>query len=143
MNTLESNIVEHPFFQTMRPEHKALLLENAREVKFNAGEIIFREGQPANRLFLVKAGKINLKYSNPSRAGTETVEAGKVLGWSWLFPPFQWHSTAEAVEPTCAIVLDGGHLLVTSEKNPEFGYALMKRITQILIHHLQHARGAS
>jgi hypothetical protein len=65
---------------------------------------------------------------------------GDVLGWSWLFPPFTWHFRALALEPTNAIVLDGAHLLVTAERNRDFGYELMKRVAQVVIHRLQATR---
>jgi hypothetical protein len=71
----------------------------------------------------------------------QTLEAGEVLGWSWLFPPFVWHFRAKALTtPTHLIVLDGAHLLVAAERNAGFGYALMKRVGQILIHRLQATR---
>jgi hypothetical protein len=63
-----------------------------------------------------------------------------VLGWSWLFSPFVWHLQGRAIEPTIAVVLDGGHLLVVAERNHEFGYELMKRVSQVVIHRLQAAR---
>jgi len=65
---------------------------------------------------------------------------GDVLGWSWLFPPFVWHLQARALEPTGAVVLDGAHLLIAAERNGNFGYELMKRVAQVLIHRLQATR---
>jgi CRP/FNR family cyclic AMP-dependent transcriptional regulator len=145
MNTLKTTIAEHPFFQTMRPEHLALLSKNAQQAEFKTDDILFREGEPANRVFLIQTGRIDLEWRSGSGCGVaaEIVGPGEVLGWSWLFPPFTWHFTAEALEPTRAIVLDGGYLLATCENNPEFGYALMKRIAQKVIHRLQSARSVA
>ena len=145
MNTFEAAIAEHPFFKTMRPEHLALISQNAQAVEFKPEDILFREGEPANRLFMIQSGRIDLEWRAESGCGVaaKNVGPGEMLGWSWLFPPFVWHFTAEALEPTRAIVLDGGHLLATCDKNPEFGYALMKRIAQILIHQLESARSVS
>ena len=28
----------------------------------------------------------------------ETLEAGEVVGWSWLFPPYRWHFDARALD---------------------------------------------
>ncbi len=67
----------------------------------------------------------------------QTLGPGEVIGWSWLFPPFIWHFQAQATEPTSTVVLDGGHLLVAAEENPEFGYDLMRRIAQMVITRLQ------
>ena len=145
MNAIETTITEHPFFQAMQPEHLALLWENAQETEFKAEDVLFREGEPASQFFLIQTGRIDLEWRSGGGCGVaaEIVGPGEVLGWSWLFPPFLWHFTAEALEPVRAIVLDGGHLVATCENNPEFGYDLMKRVAQMLIHRLQSARRLS
>jgi len=71
----------------------------------------------------------------------DTIGMGELLGWSWLFPPFVWHFQARAVEPTEAIALDGAQLLIAAERGHNFGYELMKRVAQVVIHRLQAARG--
>jgi hypothetical protein len=63
-----------------------------------------------------------------------------VLGWSWLYQPFHWHFTARAVEPTEAILLDGCRLLIACEEDHDFGYELMKRISQLVIQRLESAQ---
>jgi len=49
MNSLNQAITQHPFFQGMTPQHLALLLEGATIVEFKAGEVLFREREPANK----------------------------------------------------------------------------------------------
>jgi len=142
MNTLNEAIINHAFFHGMKPENLALLTDGAKAVQFKAGEVLFREGEPANQFYLIESGKIALEAHEPANATTlvQTLGAGDVLGWSWLFPPFVWHFQARAIEPTNAIVLSGAHLLVTAERNHEFGYELMKRVAQVVIHRLQATR---
>lgn len=142
MKALNEAITEHTFFEGMKPEHLAVLTEGAKSVQFQAGDVLFREGEPASRFFLIESGKVELELHEPAN-GTmpvETVGTGDVLGWSWLFSPFFWHLQARASEPTSAIVLDGAHLLVAAEHNHDFGYELMKRVAQVVIHRLQAAR---
>src|SRR4051812_43630942 len=105
--------ISHPFLKTMPPEHLEHLLVNAREVEFQPEEIFFREGEPANRLYLIESGRVAIKAGIQDGKNLQTLGAGEALGWSWLFPPFSWHFSAQAMEPTKCIVLDGGHLLVT------------------------------
>lgn len=126
----------------MYPEHRLLVTKNAKQVEFAPGEIIFRQGDPANRLFLIDSGKVRLECAEGAAAATtiQTLGANEVIGWSWLFPPFSWHFTARAIEPTTMTVLDGGHLLVTAEENPAFGYELMRRVAQLVIERLQTTR---
>ena len=142
MNALKENITAHPFFRNMKPEHLDILSAGATAATFEPDQILFREGQPANQIYLIGKGRIALEAHEPAD-GTALVEhlgAGEVLGWSWLFPPFVWHFRARAVEPSEAIVLSGAHLLAAAERNPEFGYELMKRVAQVVIQRLQTTR---
>lgn len=142
MKSVKAIITDHPLFRDLKPEHITVLIEGAKAASFEAGEVLFREGEPANRFYLIESGKIALEAHEPG-GGTllvETLTAGDVLGWSWLFSPFVWHFQGRAIEPSNALLLNGGHLLVAAEKDHDFGYELMKRVAQVVIHRLQATR---
>lgn len=132
----------HPFLAEMDEQHRENFLQGASERTFAAGETIFRDGEPANTLYLVQSGEVIIEAASAGGGSTpiETIHGGEVLGWSWLFPPFAWHFQARAARPTHVICCDGGHLLVQAEEHSRFGYDLMRRMTQILIHRLQATR---
>jgi len=142
MINLRQKIDAYPFFSGIDPAHLTLVAQSASEVAFKTGEVLFREGQPANRFFLIAKGKVALEVHDVTDKTVfiEELAAGDVLGWSWLFPPFVWHFQARAVEPTEAIALDGAHLLIAGERDHDFGYELMKRVAQVVIHRLQATR---
>lgn len=142
MNALNESIRNYAFFDGMHPEHLALLSEGARTCQYKAGELLFRQGDPASELYLIESGRIVLEAQGALH-GTpplQSLGAGEVVGWSWLFPPFVWHFQARAAEPTKTIVLNGAHLLVSAELDHDFGYELMKRVAQVVIRRLQAAR---
>ncbi len=125
----------------MKSEYLALLVDGAKEVQFGLGDIIFREGEPAAHFYLIQSGRIALEAREQGNTVLlQTLTAGDVLGWSWLFPPFGWHFQARAIEPSSVVMLNGAHLLVTAEHNHDFGYELMKRVSRLVINRLQAAR---
>jgi CRP-like cAMP-binding protein len=126
----------------MEERHQATVLYGAKHRQFEPGEILFREGDPANTLYLIESGLVALETGSSGAPGSviQTVAGGEVLGWSWLFPPFAWHFQARAVEPVRAICCDGGHILVQAEEDPVFGYVIMRRISQLVIQRLQATR---
>lgn len=135
-------ISEHPFLKTLPPTYLALLTQCAEPREFEPGEIIFREGEIADRFYLIEQGKVALE-SQASRGSQKDIQQlgpEDVLGWSWLFPPYVWHFQARATEPTRALALNGRHLLNACEQNHEFGYDLMNRFAQVLIRRLQAAQ---
>jgi len=141
MATLPESITKHPFFDGMKSDHLSVLVEGAKDVQFRPGDVLFREGEPASHFYLIQTGKIIVESRKPGgSAVVQTLTAGEVLGWSWLFPPFCWHFQAKAVAPSQVIMLSGAHLLAAAERDHDFGYELMKRVSQLVISRLQATR---
>lgn len=142
MKDLEQIITSHDLFLGLDPHHLAILASHAKEAEFKAGELLFRQGEPANQCYFILKGKVSLEAHEPAdgTVPVQTLGPGDVLGWSWLFPPFVWNFQARAIEPTEVIALSGGHLLSSAERDREFGYELMKRVAQVVIKRLQSTR---
>lgn len=139
MSTVQQIIKEHPFLRSFSREYVEILCDCAQEKQFEAGELIFREGDIADRFYLILSGKVVLATELPSHGHLTVQQLGPddVLGWSWLFPPYVWHFQASTLETTRTICFNGAHLLILCERNHEFGYDLMKRLAQVLIQRLQ------
>jgi hypothetical protein len=63
-----------------------------------------------------------------------------VLGWSWLFAPFEWQFTARALNQTTAIFFYGTVLREHCETDPSLGFELFQRMAQEMVKRLQSAR---
>ena len=139
---LAALIKSHPFFKDFDPHQQRLLADCAMEKTFEAGEIIFREGDPANRFYLILDGKVALEsyVLDRGRVEIQTIEAGDVLGWSWLLPPYYWQFDARAVVETKAIFFYATPLRDEAENDHELGYALYKRISAVMLKRLQATR---
>jgi CRP/FNR family transcriptional regulator, cyclic AMP receptor protein len=139
---LARQIAGHPFFNGMSAEYLEILADYAMPATFQKDELIFREGDPANRFYLILEGEVALESYVKDWGTTlvQTLSAGDVLGWSWLFPPFYWHFDARALRPTKAIFLYGTRLRERCEQDHDFGYDLMKRTTEVVIRRLQKTR---
>ena len=114
----------------------------ATNVRFKAEEFLYREGDEANNFFVLREGKVAIEAFSPKRGAItiQTLTAGDVLGWSWLFPPYHTHFGARAIEPTRAICLDGKCLRNKCEQDHDLGYELMKRFSEVMIQRLQATR---
>ena len=139
---VESVIAEHPFLRGLKPAHLRLLADSAMRMHYNAGELIFREGDPANRFYLIEQGRVSVESCRRDEAPVpvQIIGPGDVLGWSWLFPPYYWNFDARALEPTTAIFFYGTRLREQCDQEPEFGYEMMKRTASVVIHRLQATR---
>lgn len=142
VRAVESVIAEHPFLCGLKPEHLRLLADSAMRMHYEAGELIFREGDPANRFYLIEEGRVSLESPRRHEApvAVQIIGRGDVLGWSWLFPPYYWNFDARALAPTTAIFFYGTRLQEQCEQDHDFGYEMMKRMTQVVMHRLQATR---
>lgn len=137
-------LAAQPIFKGLSAAHLELLLNNSMEVEFPAGKSIFVEGELANRFYLVLKGEVALESTAKGKAGApqliQTIGAGDLLGWSWLFPPYFWRFDARAVKATKAIFIYGTRVRELCESDLKFGFELMRRMTEVVIGRLQSTR---
>ena len=142
MKITAATLRSQPFFGGMSERQLELLAEESMLAEFKAGEKIINEGTSANRFYVILAGRVELE--SPMMDGRsislQTLGKGDVLGWSWLYPPYIWHFDARAVAPTKALFFHGTRLREMCEENHDFGFELMKRVSEIVIRRLQAAR---
>src|ERR1700732_2433459 len=140
--SMAARVELHPFLAGMNRTQLALLTDCAMASHFKAGQVIMREGETANRFYLIETGKVVLEsgegFGPP--VVVETIGAGNLLGWSWMFPPYVWYFTARAVGPPEAIFFYGTILREYCERDPSLGYELFKRMAPVMIKRMQSAR---
>ncbi len=141
METLEPLLAEHPFFRDLPPGDLQLLTGCAKNARFEAGQVFFREGEDADQFYLIRDGLVALEVFTPrGPAPIQTISAGEALGWSWLVPPYKWRFDARAVETTLVFALDGKCLREKCDEDPRLGYELLKRIAAIIADRLHATR---
>ncbi|MGA7808606.1 cyclic nucleotide-binding domain-containing protein [Bradyrhizobium sp.] len=139
MRGLEQILGEHSFFAGFAPEYSALVAGCARNHRFNAGDYLYREGEPADEFFLIRHGKVALEIVAPGRTPMvfSTLGEGEIVGASWLVPPYRWTFDARAVELVRAIGIDAACLRSKCEADHHLGYEMMKRFLPVFVKRLQ------
>jgi CRP-like cAMP-binding protein len=139
IESFERILSDHPFFKGLDAAHLATLVGCASNVTFDAGRILFRAGEPAERFFVVREGTVGVEIHAPGRGPVtiETVAGGDVLGWSWLFAPYRWHFDARATTSVRALALDGACLREKCERDAALGYQMMQRFSSVMVERLE------
>jgi CRP/FNR family cyclic AMP-dependent transcriptional regulator len=140
---LEKNIATALFFSGMSERHVRMLADCACRTHFDKGRVIFHQGETANRFYLIEDGSVDLEAA--TKSGERKVLAGTIgprglLGWSWLFEPYEWQFTARALSATTAIFFYGTVLRERCETDPSLGFELFKRMSEEMVKRLQSAR---
>jgi CRP-like cAMP-binding protein len=116
----------------------------AHLVRFAPGEALFERGAPATDMFLLLQGRVGLAYGEPDEHDTTFLRSigwhGAPLGWSAMVPPYRYHLTAVATEPTDAVALSRDALEARCREAPEFGLVFLRQILQLIGYRLGATR---
>jgi len=142
MENLRRVLEEHRFFQGMESAQIDLVTGCTKNVVFAEGQVLFRDGDPADTFFIIRQGTVAVELEQPGAGAVviQTYGEGEVLGWSWLVGPHQWRYTGRAVMHTRALAIDGACLRKKCEENHDLGYDLLKRVAGIIAHRLEATR---
>ena len=135
-------LAAHPFLHGMSRDHLAVLAEAASDVPFPAGHRLFEDGGHAGRFWLIQSGCVSLDLHVPGLGPVKigTIGLGELLGWSWLFPPYEWAFGAVAVGPVEVFQFDGRAVRACCAADPELGYELTWRLARVVVNRLQATR---
>ncbi len=142
MTTLEPILRTHPFFEGLPDPDIALITGCAKNVRFHPGDRLAREGDPADQFFLIREGRVSLDIPAPhgGRIKIQTLDAGEVVGYSWLMPPNQWQFDVTAITQVRALELNGQCLRGKCDDDPRLGYEMMKRFSRVMADRLAGTR---
>lgn len=101
------------------------------------GEVLFRLGTDADRLFLIERGRVALTLPMRVLDREETVlveERGtaQALGWSALTPPHRFTLTATALVETEVLALPRSALFAHFDRHPAVGYVVARNVAAII-----------
>jgi CRP/FNR family cyclic AMP-dependent transcriptional regulator len=125
----------------LEPRQLRKLLPLAVEQHFDIGQLVFREGDQSSFLYLIVSGDIALEMiieGKPVRV--QTLHAGEAMGWSALSAASTTHFQTRALTPVSAIAFSGEQIRDACDRDPEMGYALMKRLLELVTERLDATR---
>ena len=142
MEGLERIVLEHPFFAGLGPEFAAAISGCARNLRFAAGDYLFREDERANEFYLIRHGTVALELHAAGQPAIviATLREGDVLDASWLVPPYRWAFDARAAELVRALGVNARCLRDKCEADHDLGYELMKRFVSAMGERLRATR---
>ncbi|MET8904465.1 cyclic nucleotide-binding domain-containing protein [Streptomyces sp. NPDC048232] len=119
------------------------LMALAREISFPEDARIFEAGDRADRFWVIRSGAVSLtqQVTSMQKVTVASLGVGDLLGWSWLFPPYEWDFGAEAFSQVRAYEFDAATVLDLCEEDPHLGIVLVRSVAEILAHRLETTRG--
>ncbi|MBI4874841.1 MAG: cyclic nucleotide-binding domain-containing protein [Acidobacteria bacterium] len=135
---LTDSLRQHPELAELTPQQIERLAEIARDVRFDAGDIIFQEGDGRDDFYLIASGLVALEIRAGNRViRVETLREGEELGWSAALPDSRRHFQARALRTVHAIAFDGDSLRALCDEDPSFGYRFFRWMVTVVAERLQ------
>ncbi len=136
-------------FQSLSDDELLAIGKLITEKRFNYGDRLFKDGDPATHLWIVEEGLIDLRFDLPGRETSEestlsSISENKIIGWSSLVPPYKYKLSAYCVSTQCRVlVIDREPLRDLLSKNPETGYRVMSAMLRVVGRRFQRLQGSA
>jgi CRP-like cAMP-binding protein len=120
-DTVVALLAGHEWFASLTEEELAGLAEQAETVNWDAGTIVFEEGERGDDCYVLHSGSVKVlrRFPDGRRITLARLGPGSVVGELALFDGERRSATVEAVEPTLAVVLAGRDVMSILRTDPE------------------------
>jgi CRP/FNR family transcriptional regulator, cyclic AMP receptor protein len=124
-----------PWFQELKPEHVKRLASITEIRTVKAGEILFREGDVEDFVYVVLDGRIALDMRVPHRGRVRfyTADRWDIFGWSGATPEVRQRTAgASAVTESRVARLNATEMRRLCDEDHDLGYQVMKRLVKVV-----------
>jgi CRP/FNR family cyclic AMP-dependent transcriptional regulator len=111
--------------------------------KFDKDEILFKEGEPADRLYMLRSGSVLLeqRISDKVTACVGSVKPGFSFGWSAMVDNGVYTNEAVCVEPSEIYSFKRDKINKLFEQDPEMGFRMYQRLLELIKTRLDYRTG--
>jgi CRP-like cAMP-binding protein len=123
-----------PLFDGLEPHDRRRLTALVRAASLRAGRQVFRQGEPAERFFLLERGEVALQLY-PEDGGCLTigrVQAGGAFGWSAVLGRPNYSSSALALTDVRVLAIQGAQLRAALRADTRLGTVFVGRLVHTL-----------
>ncbi len=137
------NLPSCQLFEGFSDGHNECFFDFIEEMTCDQGEWLFREEDPAEKLYCIRNGAVELVTSIDNEIElpiTILRSEGNYFGTSSLIPPYTYSLSARAYEDTTLAVIHRDKLMAQINQNPELGYIIMSNLAKTFLDRLKETR---
>jgi CRP-like cAMP-binding protein len=132
----------YPYFSEISEDSLRAVAMIADEEQHARGQTIFREGDNAEKLYIITEGELDLRYTLGSgeQRIVDTLVPGELVMWSAIVPPYRSTALGTTRQDVRLIAISGPKLRELCEQDHDLGYRMLLSLTQLLASRLEGAR---
>jgi CRP/FNR family transcriptional regulator, cyclic AMP receptor protein len=141
-NILAPTLEQLGFLHDMVSDDLEKIADIASVRDFDEYDVVFREGDPAEDIYLVVSGTVSLEVCAAGIGCKQilTLGPGELLGWSSLLGQSRYTARARTPQSTRLVQINVAQLMQLCDQDPRFGYDLMRRTALALAKRLSATR---
>jgi CRP-like cAMP-binding protein len=137
------DVKEADLFKGLNVKQLQSLSRHFVEKSFQAGEVIFSQGEPAQKLYILVEGEVTLGIKAKGQIDITAYSAskkGEVFGLPSWIKPFQNNVSATCNKGTKVLCIHGETLRKLMKNNTSMGIEIMNKIAEIYLNRLNSTR---
>lgn len=121
-------------FESMPPEQLKILTNISEEMSFQDGDILFNEGDPADNLYVIVDGEIEVikNHDTPEEVRLASLKEKDSFGEMTLFGSEGRSATAIANGDSTFLAMRKEHLLMLIQENPAISKAIIFQLANMI-----------
>lgn len=139
---------QYPFFSFLNKSQLKTIARLSKNKTFESGELIFREGEHADWLFVLIEGIVDLFFTvelpTTSKLSKELlfgqVNPIEIFGISALIEPHLLTSSARASQTSQVIMIEAAGLLALCNKDEKLAYAFIRQVGKAVMERIHATR---
>jgi len=122
---------EVSLFKGLNKEELKEIYENLEEIEFESGRVIFEEGAPGNKMYIIKEGKVEVRLKRGDLILVlAELKKGDFFGEFSLVQEAERSATCIATQKVILLSLSREKFWKIAEKNPRIGLKVLKNLSE-------------
>jgi len=134
---------EAVLFRGLNTKQLRLFNKHFTEGNFQAGEVIFSQGETAQNLYIMSEGEVNLAVKAKGEIDITAYSVGRkgeVFGLSSLVKPYRNNVSATCSKKTRVFSIRGETVRRLMQQNSKVGLEMMEKVAEIYFNRLNSTR---
>lgn len=132
----------YPCFKWATKDSLRTISMVSEEISFKAGEELFRKGEPAEFLYILTEGEVEIQFPSKTdeRRTVDKLGKGDLLLWSAVIDPYVTTAFGVAQTDGKAVAVDSARLRQLLKEDGDLYHSVMNEVIKIVASRLTGAR---
>lgn len=138
---------ETQIFQYLTDEQLKKMEPLAVEEKHKAGTVLYKEGDKADKCYIVTEGKVVLDMkidmgpsAPPMQVTVDVITQGEEMSWSAFVEPHIFTVSALCIDDTTLLTFESSKMRVLINEDASLGFNVMRGASKLIAKRLHHTR---